>query len=98
MSCYAELCGIIPVGLLYGEEQIELDERGGRVVNVVKAKYGLKDWSHAISMIIMRYEECELEPQLRPEFIDEIEEARKNGKFVKVKDFAQEFDVKWLFV
>ena len=43
MSCYAELCGIIPVGLLYGEEQIELDERGGRVVNVVKAKYGLKD-------------------------------------------------------
>ena len=31
---------------------------------------------------------------LRPEFIKEIEEARKNGKFVKVKDFAQEFEVK----
>ena len=41
-----------------------------------------------------RYEECELEPQLRPEFVDEIEDARKNGKFVKVKDFAKEFDVK----
>ena len=73
---------------------IELSERENRIINIVKAKYGLRDKSQALSIILKRYEECELEPQLRPEFIKEIEEARKNGKFVKVKDFAQEFEVK----
>ena len=73
---------------------IDLSERENRIINVVKAKYGLKDKSQALSIILKRYEECELEPQLRPEFIEEIEEARKHGKFVRVKDFAKEFDVK----
>jgi hypothetical protein len=73
---------------------IDLTERESRVINIVKAKYGLKDKSQALSIILKRYEECELEPQLRPEFIKEIEETRKQGKFVKVKDFAEEFNVK----
>jgi hypothetical protein len=73
---------------------IDLTERESRIVNIVKAKYGLKDKGQALSLILKRYEECELEPQLRPEFVGEIEEARKNGKFVKVKDFAEEFDIK----
>jgi hypothetical protein len=73
---------------------INLDERESRVINIVKAKYGLKDRSQALSVIIKRYEECELEPQLRPEFVNDIEDTLKNGKFVKVKDFAQEFGLK----
>jgi hypothetical protein len=73
---------------------IDLNERESRVINIVKAKYGLKDKSQALSIIIKRYEECELEPQLRPEFVAEIEEARKHSKFVKIRDFAEEFDVK----
>jgi hypothetical protein len=73
---------------------IDLDERESRIINIVKAKYGLKDKSQALGLILKRYEECELEPQFRPEFIKEIEDARKHGKFVKVKDFAEEFDMK----
>jgi hypothetical protein len=73
---------------------IDLDERDSRVINIVKAKYGLKDKSQALSVIIQRYEECELEPQLRPEFVKEIEDTVKNGKFVKVKDFAEEYGLK----
>jgi hypothetical protein len=73
---------------------IDLNERESRVINIVKAKYGLKDKSQALSVIIKRYEECELEPELRPEFVKEIQEARDKGKFVKVKDFAEEFNVK----
>ena len=72
---------------------IDLSERESRIVNIVKAKYGLKDKSQALSIILKRYEECELEPQLRPEFVKEIEETRQNGKFVKVKDFAAEFKI-----
>ena len=77
-----------------GKSLIDLNERESRVINIVKAKYGLKDKSQALSIIIKTYEECELEPELRPEFIKEIEETHKHGKFVKVKDFAEEFDLK----
>jgi hypothetical protein len=73
---------------------INLDERESRVINIVKAKYGLKDKSQALSVIIKRYEECELEPQFRPEFVKEVEETIKKGKFVKVKDFAEEYGLK----
>jgi hypothetical protein len=73
---------------------INLDERESRVINIVKAKYGLKDRSQALSVIIKRYEECELEPQLRPEFVKDIEDTLKKGKFNKVKDFAEEFGLK----
>ena len=66
---------------------VNLGEKENRVINIVKAKYGLKDKSQALSVIINRYEECELEPELRPEFVKEIEETRKHGKFLKVKDF-----------
>ncbi|MCX8151375.1 MAG: DUF2683 family protein [Candidatus Bathyarchaeota archaeon] len=70
---------------------INLSERESRIVNMVKAKYGLKDKSQALSLILRRYEECELEPQLRPEFVKEIQEARERGKFVKIKNFSEEF-------
>jgi bifunctional DNA-binding transcriptional regulator/antitoxin component of YhaV-PrlF toxin-antitoxin module len=30
----------------------------------------------------------------KPEFVKETEEIRKRGKFVKVRDFAEEFDLK----
>ena len=73
---------------------INLDERESRVINIVKAKYGLKDKSQALSVIIKRYEECELEPQLRPEFVKDVEETIKKGKFVKVKDFTEEYGLK----
>ena len=73
---------------------IDLGEKENRVINIVKAKYGLKDKSQALSVIINRYEECELEPELRPEFVKEIEETRKHGKFLKIKDFPQEYNLK----
>jgi hypothetical protein len=73
---------------------IELSDRENRVINIVKAKYGLKNKSQALSVIIKQYEESELEPQLKPELIKEIEETVKNGKFVKVKNFAEEYGLK----
>jgi len=73
---------------------INLNEEESRVINIVKAKYGLKDKSQALSIIVRRFEECELEPQLRPEFVKDLEKVRKKGKFVKVKNFAKEFGLK----
>jgi hypothetical protein len=73
---------------------VNLNEETNRVINIVKAKYGFKDKSQALNIIVKHFEDCELEPELRPEFIEKLEKIRKHGKFVKVKDFAKEFGLK----
>mgnify|MGYP006273414653 CR=1 FL=1 len=72
---------------------IDITEKANRVINVVKAKYGLKDKSEAINLLVKQYEEEVMEPELRPEFITELEETRK-GKFIKVKNFDDKYGLK----
>jgi len=69
---------------------IDIPEEANRVLNIVKAKYGLRDKSKAITLIIQRYEEEMLEPQLRPEFIDKMKKRRKE-RTVKVKNVDKFF-------
>jgi hypothetical protein len=66
---------------------INLSERANRIVNIVKAKEGLKGKSEAVERIVEAYEEYILEPHFRPEFVDEVEKVRK-GRFRKVKDLG----------
>ena len=47
---------------------IDIPEKINRVLNVVKAKHGLKDKSEAITLVVNEYEQEFLEPQLRPEY------------------------------
>ena len=56
---------------------INLEEHEDRVINVVKAKYGLKSKSEAISLITKAYEENFLEPELRPAYLKKLERIRK---------------------
>ena len=67
---------------------VELSEHANRVVNVVKAKEGLRDKSAAIERIVEEYEEKVLDPQLRPEFVAEIQRIRK-GRFRKVRSLDE---------
>ena len=61
---------------------VNLDENTNRVLNVVKAKYGLKDKGEAIQIIVERYIEEENEPELRPEYLEKLKKIRK-GKYIK---------------
>jgi hypothetical protein len=61
---------------------INIKERANRVLNIVKAKYGLKDKSQAIELIVEEYESTFLEPELRPEYVEKLEKIRK-GKYTK---------------
>lgn len=72
---------------------VDLDERANRLINIVKAKYGLKDKSQAINRMVLEYEEILLEPALRPEFVKEMEERGKE-KAVRVEDFARRYGLK----
>ncbi len=69
------------------QAMINIDENVNRVLNIVKAKYDLKNKSEAINLVVVEYEENFLEPQLRPEY------KKKISKIVKGKHFSRrEFD------
>ena len=61
---------------------IDLGEREDRVLNIVKAKFGLKNKSEAVSLITKTYEESFLEPELRPEYLEKLKKIRK-GSYIK---------------
>lgn len=72
---------------------VELDENTNRVLNIVKAKYNLKDKGEAIKVVVSEYIEAEDEPELRPEFIEKMKRISKE-KSIKVDDFAARYGLK----
>ena len=56
---------------------INIDERTNRILNIIKAKYGLKDKSAAIKKMAEEYEEEILEPELKPEYIEKLKKIEK---------------------
>ena len=61
---------------------VKLDENTNRVLNIVKAKYGLKDKGEAIQILVERYIEEENKPELRPEYLEKLKKIRK-GKYIR---------------
>lgn len=61
---------------------INIDQKTNRILNILKAKYGLKDKSQAINLMAEHYEQQILEPELRPEYVAKLKKIRK-GKYVK---------------
>ncbi len=75
---------------------INIKENTNRVLNILKAKYGLKDKSQAIDIMAKEYEQEILEPELRPEYIEKAKEIMKE-KPVRVgtpKDFRKMMGLK----
>lgn len=67
---------------------INIQEHTNRVINIVKAKYGLKDKSQAIDLIAGQYAEEILEQQLRPEYVQKIEkiDGEKTTRFKNTRE------------
>jgi hypothetical protein len=64
---------------------INLGERADKVLNIVKAKFGLKNKSQAMALIIRIYEESFLERELRSEYLEKLMKISK-GKHIPFKD------------
>lgn len=75
------------------QAMIQISDEANQILNIVKAKYDLKDKSHAIERVILEYGEEFLEPQLRPEFIQKIKK-NETEKVIMVKDFKKHFGLK----
>ena len=54
----------------------EIPERENRVLNTVKGRHGFKNREQAFVFILQEYEQF-LEPELRPEFIEEMNKIDK---------------------
>ena len=68
---------------------INIDEHTNRVLNIVKAKFGLKDKSQAINMVVSEYEQTALEPELRPEYKTKLAKII-GGKHLSREEFEKE--------
>ena len=67
---------------------ININEHTNRLLNILKAKYGLKDKSQAIDKMAEQYEEEILEPELKPEYVEKIKKIRK-GKYHKFSSIEE---------
>jgi hypothetical protein len=56
---------------------IDIDENEDRILNIVKAKFGLKNKSQAVMMIAKIYAESFLQPELRPEYLEKLKRIDK---------------------
>jgi hypothetical protein len=70
---------------------ININDHTNRILNIIKAKYNLKDKSSAIDLMATQYEEELLEPELKPEYIEKAkkiiqQKAEDVGNVEKLRD------------
>ncbi|MDK2791106.1 MAG: hypothetical protein PWP15_1626 [Methanothermococcus sp.] len=57
---------------------VNISDENNQVINIIKAKYNLKDKSEAINKIIEEYAEILLEPELKPDYVEKIKRIMEN--------------------
>ena len=67
---------------------ISISDNEDRIINIVKAKFGLKNKSEAVNFVIGQYESEFLEPELRPEYVEKLQKIRK-GKYLSRVEFEK---------
>ena len=70
-----------------------LSEDTNRVLNVVKAKHGLRTKSEAIELVARAYAEELLEPELRPEYVEKLKGIEKE-RSIPVRGFVKRYRVR----
>jgi len=74
---------------------VSISEHANRILNVVKAKYGLRDKSQAIEVVTEKYEEEIMKPELRPEYVEKLKkiEKQKPVRIGTVEHFKKRYKV-----
>jgi hypothetical protein len=74
---------------------IDLNEKEDRILNIVKAKFGLKNKAQAVTLIAKAYASSFLEPGLRPEYIEKLDKIEKEGyteTFSSIEDLKKSIE------
>jgi len=76
---------------------VDIDEEANKLLNHLKAEYGLKDKSQAINIMAKEFKRfVRIEPEIRPEYIEKLKKIQK-GKHIKIgsiKDFRKRYGLK----
>ena len=64
------------------QAMIEIPKEVNQILNIVKARFGLKTKSEAIARVVIEYGSEILEPDLRPEYIEKLKKIEKKGNFI----------------
>lgn len=67
------------------QAMININENVNQILNIVKAKFGLKDKSEAINLVVSEYEQALLEPELRPEYRAKIVQVAKSKHYTRAE-------------
>jgi len=72
---------------------VQIEDNINRVLDIIKAKHGLRNKGEAINFVVNMYIEHEAEPELLPEFIEKMKEIERQ-RSVAVKDFSKRYGLK----
>lgn len=67
---------------------VNLTEDNNLALNILKAKFGLRNKSDALNRVVAEYSKMTLEPSLRPEYIRKIRRLMKE-KPIRYSSFAE---------
>ena len=75
---------------------VEIDDEANKVINVLKAQYGLKDKSQAINEMAKQYRVLVLESDVKPEYLKKLERIRKEPiiRIGNTDDFRKRYGLK----
>ena len=62
---------------------VNISDENNQIINIIKAKYNLKDKSEAINKIIEEYAEILLEPELKPDYVEKIKKIMERNDMVE---------------
>ncbi|MBI4010016.1 MAG: DUF2683 family protein [Candidatus Aenigmarchaeota archaeon] len=76
---------------------VDIDKEANKVLNILKAEYGLKDKSQAINKMAREFKKfVKIEPEVRPEYIRKLKRIQKQKKIRigTIDDFRKRYGLK----
>jgi hypothetical protein len=75
---------------------VEINAESNKIINILKARYGLKDKSQAINEMAKQYRELILESEIKPEYLKEFRKIQTEPiiRVGTIRDFKKRYGVK----
>ncbi len=75
---------------------VDIDEAANKVINILKAQYGLKDKSQAINEMAKQYKEIVLESEVKPEYVRKLKGIQKEQiiRVGSIEDLRKRYGLK----
>ncbi|MCL4363578.1 DUF2683 family protein [Candidatus Marsarchaeota archaeon] len=75
---------------------VTISPQANRVLNIIKAEYGLKDKSQAIDRMAEDYEELVFEPKVKASYLNKLKKIQKEPliEIGTIDDFDRRFHIK----